>query len=338
MDTPKRDKILMVAISLMLGLLVAWYWQTIIVWFTPIPQHKLSLAVNPYPGNGLAYLAAAKGYFAQEGLDVTFQPYTSGRDALKASLEKQADLATVAVMPVMYATMKRQPVAIVATIFTASRAYGVLAMRSRGIATLPDLKDKTIGVTFGTDGHFVLSTMLARDRLALNQVRVENLPPEKMLAALQSGNVDAITTWEPWLSAAKLALGADALEFRSDSSFVIDYNLAGRADWIAANPDKTQRLLRALLRAKHFADEHPREAHATIVSLMKLAPSTFETGEANYRFVVQLEQNLLIMLEDQARWAIQNKFSEPAAMPNFLNAIDMTALMAVQADAVKLVR
>ena len=71
---------------------------------------------------------------------------------------------------------------------------------------------------------------------------------------------------------------------------------------------------------------------------MKLDPGTFDRGEAKYRFVVQLEQNLPIMLEDQARWATQNKFSEQTAIPNFLNAIDTTALMAVQANAVKIVR
>lgn len=340
MDTLRRNKVLLVGAVLILGSVLVWQWQTIRTWFAPIPipRYKLSLAVTNYPGAGLPYLAAAKGYFAQEGLDVTLQPYTSGRDALRASLEKKADLATVADMPVMYATMNGQLVSIIATIFTANRAYGVLARRDHGIVTLADLKDKTIAVTFGSDGHFVLSTMLARHRLELNQVRIENLPPEEMLAALQSGKVDAISTWEPWLNAAKRTLGTDGLVFRSDRGFVLDYNLAGRTDWVAVNPGKTQRLLRALLRAKRFIDERPQEAKDLIVALMKLEPDTFNTGEPNYRFVVQLEQSVPIMLEDQARWAIQNKLSDQTVMPNFLNSIDMTALMAVQADAVKIVR
>lgn len=344
MDTPKRNKIILVPAALIIGLVAVLFWpiygQTIKTWFAPAPlvQQKLSLAVNPYPGSGLPYLAAAKGYFAQEGLAVTFQSYTSGRDALKASLDKQADLATVADMPVMYATMKRQPVAIVASIFTASRSYWVLARHSRGVVTLADLKDKTIGVTSGTDGHFVLSTMLARHRLELNQVNIVNLVPEEMLAALQSGKVDAISTWEPWLGAASRALGADAVEFRTDPGFVIDFNLAGRADWISANQGKIQSLLRALLRAKRFAEEQPKEAHELITRHMKIDPATFEAGAAKYRFVVQLEQNLLIMLEDQARWAMQNKFSDQTVVPNFLSAIDTAALTAVQANAVKIVR
>ncbi|MES2049614.1 MAG: NrtA/SsuA/CpmA family ABC transporter substrate-binding protein [Pseudomonadota bacterium] len=344
LDTPKRNKIILVPAALIIGLVVAiglpTNWQKIHAWIAPRPLQlqKLSLAVNPYPGSGLPHLAAAKGYFADEGLEVSFQPYTSGRDSLKASLEKQADLATVADMPVMYATMKKQPVAIVATIFTASRSYGVVARRSSGVVTLADLKDKIIGVTSGTDGHFVLGTLLARDRLLLNQVKLENLAPEEMQAALLSGKVDAISTWEPWLGAASRALGTEAVEFRSDPGFVIEFNLAGRADWVSANQGKIQSLLRALLRAKHFVDEKPKEAHELIAARMKIDPGTFSTGAANYRFVVQLEQNLLITLEDQARWAIQNKFSDQTVVPNFLNAIDMAALTAVQANAVKIVR
>ena len=58
----------------------------------------------------------------------------------------------------------------------------------------------------------------------------------------------------------------------------------------------------------------------------------------NYQFVVQLDQNLLIMLEDQARWAIQNKLTEQTVIPNFLSVISMDALTAVSPDAVTIVR
>ncbi|MBI3284869.1 MAG: NrtA/SsuA/CpmA family ABC transporter substrate-binding protein [Burkholderiales bacterium] len=340
MDSAKRSKALLIISTLLLGSILGFYWQAIVAWVaSPSPPHqKLTLAVTTYPGSGLAYLAAARGYFTEEGLDVTLLPYTSGRDALNATIERRADLGTVADLPVMYATMRGQPVSIVATIFTAGRAYGVIANRDREISSLKDMKGKVVGVTMRTDGHFVLSTMLARHRLALNQVRVENVPPEEMKAALQSGKVDAVATWEPWLSAANNALGDKGVEFRTDGGFVLDYNLAGSTEWVVANPDKIQRLLRALLRAKRFFDEKPKEAQAMIVGLMRIDPSTFDTVGPNYRFVVQLDQNLLIMLEDQASWAIQNKFSVQTAIPNFLSAINMDALTAVQPEAVKIVR
>ncbi|MCU6433361.1 NrtA/SsuA/CpmA family ABC transporter substrate-binding protein [Undibacterium sp. Jales W-56] len=339
MDSAKNSRVLLPAIALIAGLFVVLYWQPIITWLipTPIPKQKIILAVATYPGSGLVYLAAAKGYFLEEGLDVTLQTYTSGRDALAATIEKNADLGTVANMPVVYATMNGQLISIVTTIFTAGKSYGVVARRDRGIETLADIKGKIVGVTSRTDGHYVFSTMLARHRLLLDQVHIQDISPEEMATALQSGKVDAIATWEPWLSAATQAMGANGIEFRTDGGFVLEYNLAGRSDWVSANQEKIQRVLKALLQAKRFVDDNPLEAHAVIAKAIKIDPAVLNSVGPNYRFVVQLDQNLLIMLEDQARWAVQNKFSNQTSMPNFLTAIDIRALNAIQPDAVKII-
>ncbi|HLA34549.1 MAG TPA: NrtA/SsuA/CpmA family ABC transporter substrate-binding protein [Rhodocyclaceae bacterium] len=303
------------------------------------PQEKLTIAVNNiYPGSGLLYVAAKQGYFTQEGLDVTFQPHSSGRDALKAALDKRAELGTVADIPVMFAAVAGQPVSIVATLYTASRTHGIVARRDRGIAGIADLKNKVVGVTLRTDSHFVLSTMLARQRIALSEVRIEDLAPEAMLTALQSGKVDAVSTWEPGLSTASKALGENGVEFRSEKRFVFNFNLAGQTDWVKANPGKIQGLLRALLRAKRFADEKPQQARTMIVDAIKMDPGIFTAIGPHYHFVVQLNQNLLLMLEDQARWAIQTKLTDRTVIPNFLDHIYMDPLTAVQADAVTIVR
>jgi NitT/TauT family transport system substrate-binding protein len=97
--------------------------------------------------------------------------------------------------------------------------------------------------------------------------------------------------------------------------------------------------LRALLRSKRFADENPQAARAIIVAAMKEDPGVFDTIGSNYRFVVQLDQSLLIMLEDQARWAIEHKLTGGrTTMPNFFGMVAADALTAVNHDAVTIVR
>ena len=341
MNFVQRRRILVVATILMPGLIAA-SWRPIAAWLAPapaLPKVKLNIAlVSTYPGSGLLYVAAANGYFAQEGLEVALSQYTSGREALAAALEQRVDLGAVSDIPVVFAAVEGLPVAIVATIFTASRATGIVARRDRGIAGVADLKHKAIGVTLRTDSHFAISTMLARHQIGLNQVRVESLPPQDMLAALVSGRVDAVSTWEPGLSAAAKALGENAVMWRAEGRFVFDFNLAGQAGWVQAHTDRIKRLLRALVRARRFAAEHPRQAQAIIVDSMKLDTGIFDTVGPNYHFVVELNQNLLAMLEDQARWAIQNRLTSRTAMPNFLQFINMDALLAVQAEAVTIVR
>lgn len=336
----KNSKLLISVLFISAGLTLFISWQSIASWMssTYAQKQKITLALTKYPGSGLIYLALEKGYFAQEGLDVNLQTYSSGRDALAATQDGRADLGTVADLPVIYANMKGQKISIVATIFNARQSYGVIARRDRGIQRFGDLKEKKIGVTLRTDGHYVFSTMLARHQISLNQVQIEDLPPEKMMEALLSGEVDAVSTWEPWLKDFSQALDKNGIEFRSIGNFVLNYNLAGRSDWISNNPNQVQSLLKALLKAKNFVEENPQEAFTLIAKVMNIKRSVFDTVGPNYKYVVHLDQNLLIMMEEQARWAIENNFTDQTNIPNFLNSIDRRALTTVQPDAVKIVR
>jgi NitT/TauT family transport system substrate-binding protein len=341
MTSVQRNRML-IAATLCALMLVAAFWQPLLIRFTPAaaPQKlKITIAINDnYVGSGLLYLAQANGYFPQLGLDVTFLPHASGSEALASALEQRADLATCADIPVMFAALQGKPVAIVATIFTASRANGIVARRDRNIANVSDLKNKTIGVPLKTDSHYVLSTMLARHQATLNDVHVNNLGPNDMLAALQNGDVDAISIWEPGLSAVAKALGNNAIVFRAEGRFLFDFNLAGDAGWISSHPTQTQRMLQALLLAQRYAVAHPLQARAIIARGIKMDAGIFDAAGPDYHFVLELNQNLLSMLEDQARWAIQNKLTMQTAMPNFLHAIKIEPLMAVNPDAVTIVR
>src|SRR6266571_1419616 len=127
------------------------------------PLAPLTIAANTrYTGTGLVFIAHAKGYFAHAGLNVTLQPYTTGKDALDAALEGRAELATVADIPIMFAVMKGHPVSIVATISTVEKDPGVIGRKDKGIVTLANLNGKRIGVTLGTSAHFMLDALLIR--------------------------------------------------------------------------------------------------------------------------------------------------------------------------------
>ena len=75
-----------------------------------------------------------------------------------------------------------------------------------------------------------------------------------------------------------------------------------------------------------------------MVAAMKLDAGTFDAVGPDYHFALELNQNLLSTLEDQARWAIQNRLTTQTAMPNFLHIIKIDPLMAVNPDAVTIVR
>ena len=87
MHDAKRKNTLIAATLLLTVLFAGLIWQANLTQVTaPAPdRQKITIATaSTYLGSGLLYLAQNQGYFAQQGLDVTLAPYTSGRDALNA--------------------------------------------------------------------------------------------------------------------------------------------------------------------------------------------------------------------------------------------------------------
>lgn len=334
-------RIRIVSIVALLALLAgAIYWQSIAALFrAPPPPEKLSIAViDTYLGSGLVLLAGAKGYYADEGLEVTLQAHGAGDTALGAVLAHKADMTTIGNMPLMFATLDKTPLAIVATIARAYKGAAILARRDRGVASASDLKGKTVGVTPRTDGQFVLSVILADHGMAWQAVRTEDIRPGAMIAALTEGKVDAISTWEPILSGAKKALGANGVTFDLASGFSFWFHLAGRQDYVRSHPESMKKLLRALLRAQRFVEEHPAEAFSAISAATRINPEVFKQAWPNFRLRLALPQAMLTTLEDQASWAIANHYTDATAPPNFLNTLYLDGMLAVRPDMVTIVR
>lgn len=331
-----------IALFAALGLAVAGAVAGALWWtLAPPPRAdpaKLTVALSGhFIGSGLVFIAQERGYFAEEGLAVDIQRHTSGASALASALGGRADLATAGDTPLTFAALEGAPFSIVATIFTSGGTYGIVARRDRGIATTADLAGKAIGATLGTDGHFVAGVLLSSSGLPMSAARLVNFGPEGLAGALAAGTVDAVSTWEPWLGHARKALGDDAVVLLPDSGFRFNFSLAGRKSWVDTNQDRVRRLLRALDRALELAESSPADAQAIVARATEADPAIFAAGGPHYQFQVRLDQGMLIMLEDQARWAIGAGLTERSAAPNLLEIIDTRPLAAVKPSAVSVV-
>jgi len=302
------------------------------------PQ-ALTLAVSKaYIGSGLIAIADQRGYFADQGLQVTVQPHTSGRTALEAMLAGRADMATVGDTPFMFAVARGQPAVILATLATVVRSHGVVARRDHGINALADLRGKQVGLTVGTDADYLLSVLLAANRIEPRSVRIAPLKPEELAPALAAGGVDAVATWDPWLSTARKGLASQALSFFGEHGFAFWFHLAGRREAIAADPQVPVKVLRALAQAEQFLKDQPEGGRAIVAAATAGDAAIFAESWPRYDLKLKLPQALLTMLEDQTRWAQANGHLEAGPMPNFLDAIHLQAMLAVQPDAVSIVR
>jgi len=323
------------------GLLGAGYaWLTRASPVSPAKSmEQISIATNTeYVGTCPIIAARDKGYFASEGILAVVQAYSSGKAAMDAVLQGQANLATVADIPVMFAGMGNQPISVIATIFKAEKDHGIVGRRDKGIVTPVSLKGKRIGVTLNTSGHFTLDAFLNLQKLSPKEVTMRNYKPEELAAALAQGEVDAIATWEPLLDTTLTELGSNGVVFYGQDVYESLYNVAGMRDYVASHPETIKKILRALVQGEQFCSDSPEAASMLLAAGIKSDAAKLKASWPMYRFNIVLDQGLLLALEDEGRWAIKNKLAAGRTdMPNYLNYVYLDGMKAVMPSAVTII-
>ena len=301
------------------------------------PREKIVIDLA-LPQAFLVQLAFTKGYFANEGLDATLRLQTSGKAALQGVLAGNADLATVSETPIVFARLAGKPVAIIATVGTASKNLAVVARKDHGISTSADLQGKKVGVTLGTNAEFFLDTIAIANGIGRDRIMIVNLEPEAMLPALVSGRVDAVATWEPQVIRMQKELGNRGVSFYNEELYTESFNLVATPGYVAQHPETVQKLLRALVKAEAFAQQNPGEARRILAESSGLDLALVNAIWDSFDLRVTLQQSLVIALEDQARWATQRTRNEVVRIHDYQADISPLGLLAVKPEAVRLIR
>lgn len=301
------------------------------------PTEKLSVALSATPHAALLYIAAANGYFADEGLDVEIQPVSHGKAALDRLAQGKADLASAAEVPFVISVLNGERLGIAATVASVSSEMAIVARRDRAIAVPGDILGKRIGVTLGTSGEYFLWAFLIRNKLAPDSVTLVDMAPGRMAQALAQGTIDAAATWEPIKSEAVTTLAANAISFTGADAYTVTHVVVGRRELLKARSIAIEKLVRALVRAEDFNRSEPQQALALVADRLKLDSKTLKSGWEDIVFKVDLRQSQLVTLEDEARWAMARGYVASGPVPNLLPNLYLDALLAERPERVTVV-
>ena len=299
---------------------------------------SLTIAIPTQISAGTVFVARDKGYFSRQKLALTVQSFTLGKEALQSVLDDKADLALVADVPFMFARANGQPVAVVATVFASRHTMALLVRRDRGIGAAGDVAGKTLGTAKGTNAEYFLDKLLAIHAIPEAAVKIVALEPAQFDQALRSGQVDALTAWNPLLSRMQAAHGANATVLMEPDMFVYRFVLVGKKAFLDAHPERVQRVLAALEEAVATIQEQPADAQLLIARAIGLQAQQLGASFRASDFALSLDQSLLLSLDDQTRWAMKRGLIPAGEVPNYLDAIDARPLSLVQPAAVTLIR
>lgn len=298
---------------------------------TPQPRQRLIIGVGQQPLSGLLFIAAERGFFDAEGLDVELRPYSHGRLAVKAVANGEVDLATTAEMPFIAAARAGEGLAAIATIESSDQQNFIVARKDRGIERPRDLIGKRVGIIPGTSSEIFLGAFLITHGIGKTKLELAPYEIDTIAAALESGAVDAVSAWALNTALLKQKLGPSVQVFNEQGLYVQNWLLVARRERAAKQQANIQKVLRALIRAEDYADANRADAINIVARRLGVEPRLLAEIWSNFGFSVGLHQYLLINLENHARLSRSNEFERDQ---NFYSFLMLEPLLAVDAARV----
>jgi ABC-type nitrate/sulfonate/bicarbonate transport system substrate-binding protein len=322
----------------LLGLLVFILWKS----GAPEvkrPEEKVVLATANIVLSSLIFVADKENYFRREGLAVTIETVPTGREALDMALHGHADFAAVGAPPLTQAILEGERLSIIATIAKSDHAFVIAAGSSTGIRRATDLRGKKVAIRLGTAFEFYLDAILIDAGVSPSEVVKVDMNPLSALAAMKAGKVDAAVQASPFTERTLQEQGISAVLLPS-TFYTTHWNIAAAERVISSRPEVAVKLLRVLLRAESFSEQHPEQALGDVAQWIHVRREDLAERWQNDLFKVQLSQSLIVGMEDGTRWinAGHNNRSPAMPMPNFLDYLDVEPLRKVKPEAMRITR
>lgn len=221
----------------------------------------LKLGYSVWVGYGPLFLARDKGYFKDQGLDVTLVKVEDPKQRFTALAGKQLD-GLVTTLDTMTQYWKPEtPFRAVLALDESSGGDGIVS--GSALNTVADLKGKQVGVNVGSVSQFFLEYLLKQNGMTDKDLTLVKMQQGDVPAALAAKRIDAGVTWEPYLSAS-VKNGAKLIATSKDTPGLIVDILLLRNDVMQANPQAAQGLVNAWNQAIEYWKQNPDDADAVM--------------------------------------------------------------------------
>lgn len=211
--------------------------------------------------------------FEKDGIKITWVQSAGSNKALEFLSASSLDFGSTAGAAALIGRVNGNPIK---SIYVYSRPEwtALVTRKDTGIASVADLKGKSIAVTRGTDPHIFLVRALAEAGLSEKDVTLVLLQHADGKLALQRGDVDAWAGLDPLMASAEVENG-DVLFHRKpeNNSWGI---LNVREDFAKEHPEIVSRVLAAYETARKEAIADPAALKAALVEATKLPEAVID--------------------------------------------------------------
>lgn len=248
----------------------------------------IRVAINDWIGYALMFLAREEGHLAESTARLIEFP--SNTASMLALANREVMAAALTLDEVLLAREGGLDIRVVLVFDESNGADALLAVPS--IQNLSDLRGKRLGIESSAVGALMLSRLLEAADLQPADVFKVPLTADQHVSAYESGEVDAVITFEPMASQLRAA-GANTLFDSSRLPGLIVDVLAVHAETVASSAPQIRALLRGYFLAMQHLRDQPRGAAVVLGRQMFLSPDAVEQA---------LRGITLPDLEENRRW------------------------------------
>lgn len=268
-----------------------------------LPSQAVRIGILKTPDGAPAYIAAEKKFYEAEGLTPAYTNFATGRAGLEALNNNEIDVALVAQAPLVFWSFSRRDFVVITNISRSEKETKLIARVDKGIQSVKDLQGKKVGVIKNTSAQFFLHSLLEGAGLRGGDVVEVPLDLVDPVAALRSGEIDAVAAYEPYASLITEGMVTDPIWIKvGDKSTETIVSYVVRRGYAQSHPEIVRRLLLATQKSIDWIEKNRQASIQISANLMKLPLPIMESIWDEYKFHLELSSQYLASLDTQARW------------------------------------
>jgi ABC-type nitrate/sulfonate/bicarbonate transport system substrate-binding protein len=300
------------------------------------PVESITLGTLPLETSTLIFIAEDQQFFTRYGLKIDYKYFDTGLNTLNGLLNKEVDIAApVGEYAMVGKILSKENIQAIGSIDKANY-QSIIGRRDRGISTPSDLKGNKIGVILGTQQEFYVVRFLELNGIQARDTTFVNITLAQAVNAIVSGDVAAVVTPPPYTDSILNNLGSNAVTWSVQSNQLTQQLMICRNEWIMQHPVLIERFIKSLAEAQDYLNQHPPEARAIVRKKLSLTDGEISRVWSQNQFSLSLDQSLIIAMEDEARWMMQNNLTPERQMPDFRKYIYVDGLKAVKPEVVNI--
>ena len=230
---------------------------------------RLDVVIGNNFGHLPMFVGAEKGFFEKHGVNAKMLVVDTGTDMVNAMHDGLAQIGDMSVTTYLKAVHSGEPFKVIGIIMNdatrdnADEPLAIVTKKGTGInpGKVTDLKAKRVGLARGQTSDEYFKMVLRRAKMKYEEVIIENIWSQFGLApALKEGKVDAVVSWEPYVTQVLEQVPDSYLVIRGGHHMSYVMMATAHGATVESKPALVKSIAAGLAASSHFTRNNRDEA------------------------------------------------------------------------------